>query len=378
MPRKLALKRLTASDLTFFKWHFQYQPAGNQKAFNLDARILTGAMYPELGRPSTLRNPIYLLTLHLFGPGLVQPYTLARKILKQQKNWRLNGEQIDNPDDDPERYNILSPGDFALFEFSGNDKPEAVKINFVASGVAADTAIHRELARRYPSGSMWLLQETIIADVLAAAAPPAGHPLNGWIESDALEDAALGGATGTAAINRRSGGRGITPEDFIRSRQAAEQTGVTGENLLNTYLDYERSQGRISEFEWTASINAVAPFDFQVSPTPGETRAIDAKSTSGAFTNPLHLSLGEVQRAVHGPEPYDIYRLYEVTDDTAKMRIARDIGPQLRDILDQLSALPSGVTADGISVRPSVLNFDTEELFLASSYEEDAVQRQHI
>ncbi|CAM3933788.1 hypothetical protein [Bordetella muralis] len=368
MSRKLALKRLTASDLTFFKWHFQHQPAGNQKAFNLDARILTGAMFPELGRRSTLRNPIYLLTLHLFGPGLVQPYTLARKILKQQKNWRLNGEQIDNPEDDPERYNILSPGDFALFEFSGNEKPEVVKINFVAHNVASDAAIHRELTRRYPSGSMWLLQETTIADILAAAAPPAGHPLNGWIESDALEDAALGGATGTAAINRRSGGRGIPPEDFIRSRQAAEQTGVTGENLLNTYLDYELSQGRISEFEWTASINAVAPFDFQVSPTPDETRVIDAKSTSGAFTNPLHLSLGEVQRAVHGPEPYDIYRLYEVTDDTAKMRIARNIGPQLRDILGQLSALPTGVTADGISVLPAFLDFDTDEIALTGSY----------
>ena len=370
MSRKLALKRLTASDLTFFKWHFQHQPAGNQKAFNLDARILTGAMYPELGRPSTLRNPIYLLTLHLFGPGLVQPYTLARKILKQQKNWRLNGEQIDNPDDDPKRYNVLAPEDFALFEFSGNEKPEAVKINFVASGVAADAAIHREFARRYPSGSMWVLNETTIADVLATAAPPTRHPLHSWVESDALEDAALGGATGTATINRRSGGHGISPEDFIRSRQAAEQTGVTGENLLNAYLDYERSQDRISGFEWTASINAVAPFDFQVSPAPGETRVIDAKSTSGVFTNPLHLSIGEVQRAVHGPEPYDIYRLYEVTDDTAKMRIARDIGPQLRDILDQLSALPAGVTADGISVRPAFLDFDTNETVLTSSYDD--------
>lgn len=178
----------------------------------------------------------------------------------------------------------------------------------------------------------------------------------------------MGGTTGTAAINRRSGGRGITPEDFIRSRQAAEQTGVTGENLLNTYLDYERSQGRISEFEWTASINAVAPFDFQVSPTPGETRVIDAKSTSGAFANPLHLSPGEVQRAVCGSEPYDIYRLYEVKDDTAKMRIARDIDPQLRDILDQLSTLPAGVTADGISVPSAFLDFDADEIAMTSSY----------
>ena len=371
MSRKLALKRLTASDLTFFKWHFRNHPAGNQKAFNLDARILADTLYPELSRPSAQRTPVYLLAIHLFGPGLVQPYTLARKILKQQKNWRLNGEQIDNPDDDPERYNILAPGDFALFEFSGNDRPEAVKINFVASGIPADSGIHRELARRYPSGSMWVLQETSVTDVLTTASPPLGHPLYSWIESDALEDAALGGAAGATTINTRSAGRGISPEDFIRSRQAAEQTGVTGENLLNAYLDYERSQSRISEFEWTASINAVAPFDFRMTTPLNDIRVIDAKSTSGAFTNPLHLSLGEVYRAVHGPEPYDIYRLYAVTEETAKMRIARDIGPQLQEILDQLSALPSGVTADGISVRPAFLDFDTDEIILASSYGED-------
>ncbi|MFD4122122.1 hypothetical protein ACFWQD_12545 [Alcaligenes faecalis] len=370
MSRKLALKRLTASDLTFFKWHFRHHPAGNQKAFNLDARILADTLYPELGRPSAQRTPVYLLAVHLFGPGLVQPYTLARKILKQQKNWRLNGEQIDNPDDDPERYNILAPGDFALFEFFGNDKPEAVKINFIASGIAADSGIHQELAQRYPSGSMWALQEASIADVLAAATPPSGHPLYSWIDSDALEDAALGGASGAATINTRSAGRGISPEDFIRSRQAAEQTGVTGENLLNVYLDYERLQERISEFEWTASINAVAPFDFQLTTTLGDTRVIDAKSTSGTFSNPLHLSFGEVYRAVHGPEPYDIYRLYEVTEHAAKMRIACDIGPRLRDILDQLSALPAGVSADGISVQPDFFCFSADEMTLRSSYDE--------
>ena len=44
MLKKLAVKRLTASDLTFFVWHFRNQPAGNQKAINLNADVF-GASY---------------------------------------------------------------------------------------------------------------------------------------------------------------------------------------------------------------------------------------------------------------------------------------------------------------------------------------------
>jgi hypothetical protein len=48
MARKLAIKKLTQSDLTLFKWHFINRPAGNQKGFNLDARVLVRSLYPLL------------------------------------------------------------------------------------------------------------------------------------------------------------------------------------------------------------------------------------------------------------------------------------------------------------------------------------------
>src|SRR5690349_10097613 len=123
MPRKLALKRLTASDLTLFKWHFQNHPAGKQKAFNLDANVLVGRLFPQLGEPALVPHPRYPLGLYLYGPGLAPANNLQRKILKQQKNWRLNGELIDNPVENPELYNVLAPGDFALFEFSDGAVP---------------------------------------------------------------------------------------------------------------------------------------------------------------------------------------------------------------------------------------------------------------
>ncbi|MCL2591638.1 MAG: DUF3883 domain-containing protein [Betaproteobacteria bacterium] len=357
MPRKLALKRLTASDLTLFKWHFQTRNVGNQKAFNLDARVLVGRLYPQLGEPPLVPQPRYPLDLYLYGPGLAPANNLQRKILKQEKNWRLNGELIDNPIGAPDLYNILAPGDFVLFEFSGDMTPTTANVVLVSAAVPVDTEVHAELARRFPNGSMWALEDGLVQEVLETVRPTAGHPLYDWAETSLLEDAALGGAVGTNAINARRGSRGISPEDFMRLRRRAEAIGVAGEELLNAWLEKERLAGRIQAFEWSASINAVAPYDFRVTEASGDVRVIDAKSTVGGFGNPLHLSLSELSVAVHGPEPYDICRLYEVTEVGAKIRIARNIGPALRGVLAALDALPDGVTADSVSIEPTVLEF---------------------
>lgn len=369
MPRKLALKRLTASDLTLFKWHFQNHPAGKQKAFNLDARVLVDELYPQLGEPALVPQPRYPLDLHLCGPGLAPANNLQRKILKQQKNWRLNGELIDNPVESPELYNILEPGDFALFEFSGDVTPTTAKVVLVARASVEDAGLHVELSQRFADGSMWVLEDEVVQEVLSAASPPIGHPLYDWADTSVLEDAVLGGAAGVETINARRGNRGVSPEDFMRSRRIAEATGVAGEELLNAWLDEERREGHIQTFEWTASINAVAPYDFRVVDAAGQPRVIDAKSTVGGFGNPIHLSSMELMVAVQGPAPYDICRLYEVTEDSGKMRIARDVGPLLRHIFAKLKTLPDGVSIDSMSVRPEILNFSAEVIELGGGHE---------
>lgn len=364
MTRKLALKRLTASDLTLFKWHFQNRPAGKQKAFNLDARILVDALYPALGEPSSIPIPRYPVDLYLLGPGVRPADNLQRKILKQQKNWRLNGELIDNPVETPERYNILQPGDYALLEFSGDRVPNACSVTLIAAEEPADTALHTELSRRYPDGSMWLMEERLVSEVLQIAQPLPEHPLYGWFESAALEDAALGGTTGVNAINRRRNGRGMTPAEFVRSKQAAEQNGIAGEEFLNDYFERLLDTGEVAAVEWTSSLNAISPFDFRITTLLGERRVVDAKSTSGDFGNVIHLSYGEMYRAVNGPEPYDIYRLYALNENAAKLRIARDVRAALRPILHAIGELPDGVTVDSISIRPECLPFHEEEIHL--------------
>ncbi len=369
VSRKIALKRLTASDLTLFKWHYQNRPAGKQKAFNLDARVLVSALYPALGEPSSIPIPRYQIDLYLQGPGLHAIDNLQRKILKQQKNWRLNGELIDNPVDAPDRYNTLQPGDYALLEFSGERVPEACSITLIAAADQADAILHQELSRRYAVGSMWSMREEDVSAVLKAAPPQLGHPLSEWFESAALEDVVLGGAIGIDAVNRRRAGRGVTPVEFMRSKQAAEQTGVSGEEFLNQYFQQLLDLGQIHSFEWTSSLNAISPYDFRVEiSSQSQARVVDAKSTRGDFSNPIHMSYGEILRAVHGPEPYDIFRIYFLNENTARMRLAKNIGIHLRAILGVVDSLPGGVTLDSISIRPDLLPFEGDEIILGGSY----------
>ena len=61
MSRKLALKRLTASDLTFFEWHFRNHNAGNQKAINLNADVFVEELFralPEVSIETRGKIPI--------------------------------------------------------------------------------------------------------------------------------------------------------------------------------------------------------------------------------------------------------------------------------------------------------------------------------
>ena len=122
MISKLAAKRLTASDLTFFEWQFKNRNAGNQKAINLNADVLTGQLYPALDAIVKQHDNKLGVDLWIAGPDAAERVNLQRKIIKGNayKNWRLDGEFVYNPEGGHERFNVLEPGDIALFALRGN------------------------------------------------------------------------------------------------------------------------------------------------------------------------------------------------------------------------------------------------------------------
>ena len=65
MTSKLALKQLTASDLTLFEWQFRHLDVGGQKSINLNANVFVDQLFPAIGEATrgTGRIPSRLMDI---------------------------------------------------------------------------------------------------------------------------------------------------------------------------------------------------------------------------------------------------------------------------------------------------------------------------
>lgn len=362
--RKLAIKKLKGSDLSFFKTYFTKHPQTKQKGFNLDAKLLEGKFYPGLKEQlNPLPKKAAHVDLTLMGPGLAAPYTLARKIKIDAKNFRLNGELVHDPEDQAGRFDILKVDDFALFEFGGNPLPDTVSAVLIAANHTEDAALHELFKLMLPNktDSMCLVTEEKLNALIDAASPADGHPIRDWLSADLVEGVAVGDSAAVDVINKRRAGRGMSAAALKGAKATAERTGELGEELLDAYLSSAGLTQGISH-AWTSQENAISPFDFLVTTADGQTRHVDAKSTAAKFETPLYLSTAEIRHALSSEVPYDIYRLYEVKETGANLRIARDIKKSLEDLQTALQALPKGVRVDSLAFEPKFFNFDAEVL----------------
>ena len=60
------------------------------------------------------------------------------------------------------------------------------------------------------------------------------------------------------------------------------------------------------------------------------------------------------------PSDYRLYRVYEIRENHAKLRISEPMRAFATQIVPVLEALPRGVSSDGISVDPKLLLFGAE------------------
>lgn len=371
MSRKLALKKLTASDLSFFQSYFSRFPGVAQKGFNLDKKVIETIFYPSLksvidSMPDK-RSPV---ALNLIGPAGAPPHVLMRKILKQEKNWRLNGEFIQDPYEQPGRYDVLVPDDIALLEFSGTGAPDSVKMVLLSAARAEDATTHAAFTKAFPGGAMTVLSEDQIESVIVLGNPPADHPIRDWLDKDLLEEVGRGSGDAIERLAGKRRGRGLSLSELQRAKANSEAIGRLGEFLLDYHYTSLQPHPRIAAHEWVASVDAIAPYDFLLTYVDGDSRHVDAKSTAGAFGNPIHLSLSEIHHALSSGIPYHLCRLYKVSESGATFRIARNIADRLRPIADALRALPPGVKVDSLSFNPDFFGFDTSETVI--EYDEDA------
>lgn len=372
MTSKLALKQLTASDLTLFEWQFRHLDVGGQKSINLNANVFVDRLFPAIGEATRGTGRI-TLDLWIFGPGNRPPINLQRKIIKGRayKNWRLNGEFIQNPLDEPDRFNVLLPLDYVIFSFEGEIIPSSATALFVAQSLPEDMALHSALAEFGLSGrdTMRSLDEDQIAQIVTRAQLPEDHPLVSFALTNELQEAALGGAEAIERLLRLARVPNVSSEALRRARERANEIGRLGEELVAIYLERQRGQGIIGSFDWVSEANAVAPMDFRISPIAGPVERIDAKTTTGLFDAPMHVSLSELKEmAAEIDGAYRIYRVYAADREGGKLRISQNLKDFARDVLGSLVGLPTGVIVDAISVNPTRIPFD-DEIVLASADE---------
>ena len=357
---RLALKRLTASDLTFFKWHHENVPAGNQKAINLSRNVFIDRLYPSLPDRLSEKGDIKIpVTLVLLGPGLNGEYTLQRKILKSAsyKNWRLNGEFIYPPADNPERYNILKPDDIAVMGFEGLTEPKAVYIDFISSEVEYDRDLHPLLSNKIDNkrGGMKEISGTELESIINTAGVPDEHPINKYVLSNDMIEVVQGSAEAQLRVYRRSG-RTMSQDRLRAARLKAEHIGNMGEELIAAYLSCKLENSEINDFTWASRINAIAPYDFETVSLENVKTLIDVKTTTGAFSTNLHISMAEIETMALENE-YVIYRVFDITDTGGKLRISMPMRQYALDVKETFHSLPEGTKVDSISCNPDCIGF---------------------
>ena len=361
MISKLALKRLTASDLTFFEWHFRNRNAGNQKAINLNADVFTGHLYPALDVVARERQNKIGIDLWIAGPGAAEPVNLQRKIIKgaAYKNWRLDGEFVYNPEGTPERFNLLRPGDMALFGFEGELAPDTVTVVLVGQNPPEDRVLFQGLDDVLATRGMITIEGKTLGGLCDQLGVAGSHPVWLLVGDEDLPEAAMGQAPAVGRLLSRPRPARLSQDDLRAARFAAEETGRLGEELIDYHLGERSAAHEIGDYLWVSDINAISPYDFRIRRTcPWE--KLEVKTTTGDFSREFHVSLNELREMAHGEEEYFIGRVYKASREGAKLRYSQELRAYGQSILDAFSNLPPGVTPNGVTIRPDEAMFGDE------------------
>lgn len=368
---KIAVKRLTDTDLTVFDWHFHNQGAwrsgageAKQKAINLDKRPFIQQFFPGLagedGWPDG--RPHFPVRLSIYGPEGVGPHLVDRTVSLEHKNWRLNG-LIAPPEGDPERFNGLRAGDLVVMAFEGEGYPVEATLVFLESGGEEDAAL---IAAVDPPGGRSTVPISPVAldNAAAAAGVSSAHGIRLLLPSLAEEMADEGAPSfsGTSPFDTPVYMGSASDEALRQARLTSSEIGVRGEEFVNAYLASERTNGEIADFEWVAEDVADSPFDFLVEDEEGWTARVDSKATTGPFENKIHISINEI-KAILEDTPYLLYRVYEMDqiEGEAKLRVCADPKGFVEKVVAVLRELPDGVAATSIRLDTAALTWGPEQ-----------------
>ena len=335
-----------------------WKPEGHQPKRRC---VIPGQLYPALDAIVKQHDNKLGVDLWISGPDAAERVNLQRKIIKGNayKNWRLDGEFIYNPDGTPERFNVLEPGDIALFAFAGELAPYTVNLTLVGKSAPQDQGLFQGLDTMLGSLSMAVLEGDTLGELCHLQGVPESHPVWSVVEDEDLAEAAAGQAPAVDRILKRSYSPKMSLTELQEARREAERTGRIGEELVDVHLSNRLAAGEIEGYDWISDINAISPYDFSVD-SADSTEKLEVKTTKGDFSREFYLSLSELRDMVLGEETYVIGRVYQATSEGGKLRYSHQLREYGQSILDALSSLPEGVMANGVTIRPDEAMFQGE------------------
>lgn len=350
---RVAVKLLTKSDISFFVQHVR---ESKQKGINLNSEVFVGRFYPGLeNRFDELHFPLAIV-----GPGAKPKHSLSRKVVRTigAKNWRLNGEVVNDPLDDPGRYDRIAQDDYAIFAFEGAERPEAVTLVLVTA--AMDSALHAAIGRQFAFAGRHTMLPVIDRDIwnlIEATQDEYAdlHPLDSLVAPDSLEEAVFGSAASQTQTAQGDGlGPAISQDALQRQLRASEETGRRGEEVFGLWLN---DNGHDEEsYTCVCRDHARAAYDYQVI-EPGWEDApdgvyIDVKATKSGFATPFHLSMAEIRWAATHPN-YRVARVFGLAIGTPSVTILSGIHEFAIHIMaNVVPHLPLRTSIDGIEVSP--------------------------
>ena len=196
------------------------------------------------------------------------------------------------------------------------------------------------------------------------------HPVWSLVDDEDITEAAQGHAPAVDRLLKRKRPPGLSLEDLRKARRAAEEIGRLGEALVDSYLRKSLAAGDITKFLWASDINAIEPYDFLVE-REGAREKLEVKTTTGGFDREFHLPLSELREMVYGDSPYRIARVYDASEEGAKMRTSQDLRKYGKTILGAFAALPAGVTPIGVTIVPDHAMFGDEVVLPAPTGDEE-------
>ncbi len=167
--------------------------------------------------------------------------------------------------------------------------------------------------------------------------------------------------------------RKIRKYDVHRAQKLFTEIGKQGEEFVAEYFDKLKYNNQIKNYSWlNKSSESGFPYDFYYQDLSDNVIYLDVKTTKFDFKQRIIYSNKEIEFALSLPNNcYNIYRVYNLTEINANLRICRNcanyfnsINGNILTIQRNLNSINTDIQSISISFEPTVSNleFDTEIL----------------